>query len=306
MHLLRFDEARIICRAPARFLRLLLACALLALLGACSSWKLAYNNSPTLTYWWLDRYVDFEDAQSVEVRAALASLQQWHRQVELPRLADLLVHAQRQAMQDVTPQQLCTLYADVRQRLDALARQAEPAYVPLAMGLKPRQLDNIAARFEKTNAEWRKEWLETSPEEQLDKRLERARQRAEDFYGDLDASQIDSLREALGRSDFDAQRNFRERLRRQQDLLQVLRAASGGNAARPEDRHQATLALRGYLERSTRSPDPAYRNWAERVVTETCQLVANLHNSATTAQRKKAIQKMHIHERSLRELSSNA
>ena len=303
MHLLRFDEARIIRRTSTLLLRLLLAGGLLLMLGACSSLKLAYNSSPTLAYWWLDRYVDFEETQSVEVRNALAQLQRWHRQEELPRLADLLAGARQQAAQDVTPQQLCNLYTDARLRLEALARQAEPSYVALAMGLKPRQLDNIAARFEKTNTEWREEWLDASPSERLDKRFERARERAEDFYGVLETAQLDALRQDLARSDFDAERSFRERLRRQQDLLQALRTAANGNAALPEGRNQAILALRGYVERSMRSPDPAYRAWAERVVTETCHLVANVHNSSTPAQRKKAIQKMHIHERSLRELS---
>lgn len=287
------------------FLRLLLAGALLVLLSACSSLKLAYNSSPTVAYWWLDRYVDFEDAQSVELRNALAQLQQWHRQMELPRIADLLANARQQAAPDVTPQQLCTFYADVRLRLETLARQAEPAYVDLAMGLKPRQLANIAARFEKTNAEWRKEWLDASPEERLDRRLERSRERAEDFYGPLQAAQIAELRAALARSSFDAERNLRERLRRQQDLLHTLRTVSGTNPVLPDSRNQATLALRGYLERSIQSPDPAYRAWMERVVTESCQMVATLHNSTNAAQRKKAAQKMHIHERSLRELSLN-
>ena len=35
--------------------------ALLVLVTACSSLKLAYNNGDTLLYWWLDNYVDFTD-----------------------------------------------------------------------------------------------------------------------------------------------------------------------------------------------------------------------------------------------------
>jgi hypothetical protein len=305
MYRLRFDQTRIIRRGSAQsLLRLFLAGCLLAMLSACTSVKLAYNNTPTLAYWWLDRYVNFEGAQTTEVRDALAQLQQWHRRAELPRLADMLAAAGKQAAGDVTAEQLCSIYRDVRVRLDAFVQQAEPSYVALAMGLKPHQLDNIAARFEKTNAQWREDWIDISPEERLEKRLERGRDRAEDFYGPLQQEQIELMRTMLARSAFDPQRSYRERLRQQQDLLQALRTASQREATVASGSERGTQALRGALQRSMQSPDPAYRAWSEQVVTETCHLMAILHNSTSAAQRNKAAQKMHIHERSLRELSN--
>ena len=42
---------------------------LAALLGACSAVRLAYNNLPTVSYWWLDGYVDFDGAQSLRPEA---------------------------------------------------------------------------------------------------------------------------------------------------------------------------------------------------------------------------------------------
>jgi hypothetical protein len=32
-------------------------------LGGCSALRLSYNNAPTLLYWWLDGYADFDKSQ---------------------------------------------------------------------------------------------------------------------------------------------------------------------------------------------------------------------------------------------------
>jgi dihydrodipicolinate synthase/N-acetylneuraminate lyase len=45
-----------------------------AALGACSAVKLAYNNLPELSYWWLDAYLDFDGTQTPKVRDELAQL----------------------------------------------------------------------------------------------------------------------------------------------------------------------------------------------------------------------------------------
>ena len=41
-----------------------------ALLGGCSSVRLAYGNGPQLAWWWLDGYVDFSTEQTPRVALA--------------------------------------------------------------------------------------------------------------------------------------------------------------------------------------------------------------------------------------------
>lgn len=55
-------------------------------MGGCSAVRLGYNTSPTLVYWWLDSYFDFDSDQSARVRDDLQSVQEWHRKNELPLL----------------------------------------------------------------------------------------------------------------------------------------------------------------------------------------------------------------------------
>jgi hypothetical protein len=53
---------------------LIIAAVLLPGLAGCSAIKLAYNQAPDLTYWWLDGYFDFNGQQSPKVRDELAKL----------------------------------------------------------------------------------------------------------------------------------------------------------------------------------------------------------------------------------------
>ena len=68
----------------------IIALVVLVCLQGCSTIKLGYNNAPSLAYWWLDDYVDFDATQSKQVRDELERLHQWHRATELPKIDSLL------------------------------------------------------------------------------------------------------------------------------------------------------------------------------------------------------------------------
>jgi len=283
--------------------------AALLLLQACSAIKLAYNNAPEFGYWWLDSYVDFNESQSLKVREELARLLLWHRTDELPKIAELLQKAQRLASADMTPAPVCALFADVRTRINATTTQAETAAVALAMSLTPDQIAHIEKKFAKNNVEWRGDWLQLSPAQRFDKRLKSNQERSEEFYGKLEDRQITTLRAGLEASVFDAQLSYAERTRRQQDLLNVLRQASGngnsnGASAAKPSQVDVLIALRAYLDRSLNSPNPAYRAYSDKLITESCTLFAQVHNSTTPDQRTRAVRRLAAYERDARELNS--
>ena len=65
------------CLRPgaARALRIIGVGLLAIALQACSAVRLGYNKSPEIAYWWLDSYLDFDNAQSRDVRASLEQIQ---------------------------------------------------------------------------------------------------------------------------------------------------------------------------------------------------------------------------------------
>lgn len=284
--------------------RIIAAIVALTLLQACSAVKLTYNNVPDLAYWWIDGYADLNGAQSLKVREELARLQQWHRGAEMPRIAELLQKTQSLATADTTPEQVCGLFAEVRNRIEALVTQVEPATVALVMGVSAEQIAHIEAKFTKTNAEWRDDWISGSQAKRQAKRLKTARERSEQFYGALEERQIAVLRSAIARSDFDPQLSYVERLRRQQDQLQTLRLTSNVGGGSRLSVPQATVALRAYLARSVNSPDPAYRAWSDKSILYNCKTVAQLHNSTTAEQRERAVRRLAAYESDARELAA--
>src|SRR5436853_541258 len=77
---------------------------------------------------------------------------------------------------------------------------------------------------------------------------------------------------------------YAERLRRQNDLLTVVRRLSATRAAPAE----AEAEIRGWLKRAVRSPNESYWRYATRVVEYNCAYAADLHNLMSPEQRGKA------------------
>lgn len=285
-------------RLPALLPRIIGA-LLLVFLGGCSAVKIGYNNAPALVYWWLDSYIDFNDAQAVQVRDSLATLQAWHRQTELPAYADLLRQIQRVASGPVTPQQVCAFSDQIRLRVQRLGEQAAEGMSRVVPTLEPQQWRHLALQFDKHNRTWREEWLDGTPAELSARRLKKAEERAQSFYGRLEEAQRAILRQSVSSPTFDARLAWRERLRRQQDMQQVLR--EHGNSDRSAHVKAEILAL---LQRNLNSPDAAYQTQFDRLVVESCANIAALHNSTSAAQRRHLQDKLQDYEADARALIS--
>ena len=281
----------------ARIIGVLLAAAAL---GACSAIKLAYNNLPTVSYWRLDAYLDFNGAQTPKVRDELEQLLAWHRQNELPRIASLLQEAQALAPGEVTPAQVCAMTDRIRERLLAVTERAEPAGTELALSLSESQLQQLERKYAKVNAEYRKGWLERTPAQVQQKRYDRFLDRAEDFYGRLTDEQRDLLKQQAAQSVFDPQLTDAERRRRQQDALAVLRGFVAGKPSPAE----ARAALHDYIQRIAEPPPGPWRDQQQALLQEGCRNTAALHNSTTASQRAQAVRRLQAYQEDLRELAA--
>ena len=273
----------------------------LALLPGCNAIKLVYNAAPSASYWWLNGYLDFDGAQAAQLREDLDHLQRWHRSTQLPEYARLLERAQvLVGSERVAPAQACTLLEDARREIGNITVHAETGAATLVRSLTPEQLQHLEAKYAKSNEEFRKEWLDASPQEVREKRFDKTLERAERVYGRLDTPQRALIRQQIDASSFDPKMQQAERLRRQQDTVQVLRSLAASKAT-PQ---QAAQALRGLFDRYRESPDPALRAYGQRQIDEGCQGFALAHNAATPAQRDKAVQRLKAYEKDVRDLAA--
>jgi DNA gyrase inhibitor GyrI len=283
------------CAKLARIIGVLLVAAAL---GACSTIKLAYNNLPELSYWWLDAYLDFDGSQTPKVRDELAQLLSWHRQNELPRVLGVLQEAQALAPREVTAAQACRMADQIRERLLAVTERAEPAGTELALSLTDAQLQQLERKYAKNNAEYRKEWLDRSSAEVQEKRYEKFLDRFEDFYGRLTPEQRELVRQQVAQSVFDPRLAGAERRQRQQEALTLLR---GFNAAKPPPA-EARAAIHAYVMRIADPPPGPWRDHQQALLQEGCRNLAALHNATSASQREQAVRRLQAYQDDLRQL----
>jgi hypothetical protein len=265
-------------------------------LTACSTLRLGYSQGPNLTYWWLDSHVDFDNGQSARVREDIDGLFAWHRSSELPAYADLLRRWQRLAPQDLSAGQACSEFETGRRHFNTVLERSVEPLARLALQLSPAQLDHLERHHRKSNQTFEKDFLQGSPEQRLDRRLERAIERSERLYGPLTTAQQTLLREQLQRSPWDPLRTHAERQRRQADQLQTVRQAQANPSG-------AAQAVRELMARIATSPTPGYNTYSQQLVQSGCAQFVALHNSTTPAQRARAVQTLQAYQDDLRALT---
>ena len=274
---------------------------LLALLGACSVLRIGYSQAPDLMYWYLDGYVDFNNAQTPRVREALTQWLAWHRRTQLPDYAALLARAQAEVMADTTAARACEWQREVIRRADTAFDRAAPAVADFLVTVTPQQVAHVERRQAKANDEFRDDYLQPDPRKRAEVTLKRTIERSESLYGTLGDAQRDRMAEDLLRSPFDPEAWLAERRLRQQEALALMRKFGGAPAAR----QAAEVAVRAYVRRIETSAREPYRRYSERLNAFNCAFAASLHNGTSVAQRRNAAEKLAGWEGDARAIASD-
>ena len=295
---------------PRIILRGLWLAVAVVVLAGCSAARLAYNQAPNVTYWWLDGHVDFDNGQSAQARADIDRFFAWHRSTELPLYAQRLAQWQTVAQQDITAEFACREFDAIRASFTRMSERGVEPLTRLALQLSPAQLDHMQRHQTKGDESFAKDFLRGTPAQRLARRLDRAIDRYETLYGTLTEAQRQLLKTGLQQSPWDPQRTQAERQRRQAAMLQTIRdvqathaaafVASGASTPPPE----AVNALRGWSQRLLNSPTPGYAAYSASLVKDGCAQFAALHNSTSPEQRAHAIGVLKGYEADLRALAA--
>jgi hypothetical protein len=298
--MITMSSAMSIVLPPSRRLRLWIIAAALALLVGCSAVRLVYNQGQTFAYWWLDGYFDFDTEQGNRARDALSDWFRWHRATQLPDYAGLLVQAQRQILQDITPAEVCRWSDELRRRIEVAYAHGVPPLADLLRTLRPEQVRQVEKRYRKADDDFRNDYLQATRAEQLEAANKRTVSRAEMLYGRLDDAQRKLISDGIAASPFDAKRWLVERQARQREIVDTLRSLQAARA----DAARAEASLRVFAAHAVLSPRPAYREYQQRLYDYNCALVAKLHNSTTPEQRRHGAERLKGWEEDLRALAA--
>ena len=272
------------------------------ILTGCNAVRLGYNNLPDIASWWLDSYIDFTDTQGPQAKVALQKLQTWHRKEELPAIAELLVQAQTLAPQNITPEQACKIWEAAQVRIESFVQESSRLAAPVVSQLSAKQLKHLEKEWATRNEDWKKQWVQGTPDSRIKKRVDLAAERFNSFYGDLNLEQRQVLKQQFLQSTWSPEASYQRRLKRQQEQLIALQAMSSEITKPAMPLPQVEKALQSLILQSVRPKDAGDLSKQLQLEQQACQNLAQLHNTMSPAQRLKAQRKLKDYETDVREL----
>ncbi|WP_229223821.1 DUF6279 family lipoprotein [Duganella sp. sic0402] len=262
---------------------------LMAMLAACSSLKLAYNNGDTLLYWWLDGYVDLNAEQKGWVKEDIDKLFHWHRKTQLQDYIQILQTAQRQLSASPTQADLQNDYDEIKKRTEALLLKATPELAELARSLQPEQIATLERKFANNNADFRKKNMRGDKEAQQRFRFKKSMEQFELWFGNFTDEQEAQIRKASDARPLNNEIWLDERTRRQNSILALARKVQSEKLGKEATQAQIQTLIKDGFRRLDNSERKAFFDAAEEA---NIQLVLTVINLATPAQKAHAQRRM--------------
>ncbi|MNR82203.1 hypothetical protein D3C72_129580 [compost metagenome] len=257
-------------------------CGMAFLLLACSAARLGYSNGETISYWWLDSYVDFDSSQKQWVKQRIDNVFVWHRKTQLREYVQLMDRMQQRDFAAVTQADLLRDYRDVTTQVMEIAEKATPDFADLALSLSAEQIANIEKKFNKNNDKFRKEYLTGSHEERQEFRYRKALQQAQYWFGGFSREQEASIRSLSDARPLNNELLMAERMHRQQALIDVLKKIQSEKPSK----EAATAMLKKYVNATVdRFGNPQHQAFYEQSNAANARMIAGIMRMSTPKQK---------------------
>jgi hypothetical protein len=166
-----------------------LAAALL-LLG-CSTIQFAYNNVDWLLLDKADHYLDLNDAQRKQAESLVAARMAVHRREELPLYVETLKEVRGMLADNLTRKEVAIISERIPSLYRRTMRDSIPGIVTMLREIDDEQIDHLQRRLDERNREFEENFMATSMEVRLDRRVERSVGIFEFFIGELRPEQLE-------------------------------------------------------------------------------------------------------------------
>ena len=250
------------------------------LLSACSIATFGYKQLDGLTYWWLKRYIPFDETQAELVKDRLNKTLTWHRQHEIPEYITWMESVDRQLGSQTDAAFVQTLFDGTRLRFKRISQHMSSSAAELAVTLTSQQIRRAESKMLETQADFREQFVTVSTDEQRDKRSEMVLDQAEYWLGSLDKQQKIQIRQWSDARQLNNTIRATERELNQQRLVALLekieREKPTVNGARQ--------LIDDYMISIEASKDPQRLAYAMAVEKQSVQMVVNIWNNATEKQ----------------------
>ena len=249
---------------------------------ACSAARLGYSNGETISYWWLNSYVDFDSEQKPWVRNRIDQVFAWHRKTQLKEYVRLIGRMQHRDLATVTPADVMGDYNDAKTRVLMIADRAAPELAELALSLDAEQIANIEKKFSKSNDKFRSEYLHGDVAARQEFRYRKVLKQAEYWFGNFSREQEEKIRIASNARPLNNDLLMLDRVRRQQELISLLKKI---RTEKP-DRDAATAMLKQFVAATVdRFGNRQHQIFFDESTAATAVMVASIMHIATPAQK---------------------
>ncbi|HEY7761172.1 MAG TPA: DUF6279 family lipoprotein [Burkholderiales bacterium] len=278
-----------------RRLILLPPIALVALIAACSTVRLSYDNADWLLARMAGRYVDLSDGQARAFKTGLSHVHAWHRAEELPRYAQTFDQAAGRLARGLSREDVEWAVQAVRGRARVLAERAAGQIAPVLRTLSDQQVDEMEREFEEDNRQFARLHLRGDSSRVTARRADWLCERLEDWVGGLSAEQRARVWALV--ADFPEMPRLRleERKRRQAVFLALVREHRSSPDLDPR--------LAAFLADPTAGRAASNRHAMARWERQFVDMLVELDRSLTPEQRRQAVAKLRAYAADFRTLA---
>ncbi len=175
------------------------AVAALLSLSACSENTLVYNRLDFLLPWYVDDYVELNQAQKVYLDELLAPFLTWHRSQELPTYLNILDVIENSLDQPLTPDSAAAIFTEFEKAGLRLQGEALERLLDLGSGLSDAQVAGFLEVMRERQQEYEKKYLKRTDQEFHEDNYDNLLDYAKDYLGGLSDQQRELLRDASQR-----------------------------------------------------------------------------------------------------------
>jgi hypothetical protein len=269
---------------PLQTIKITAICCLVLLITACSTVRFAYNQGDTLIRWWIDDHIGLTAEQEVLTRELLEQQFWWHRTEQLAEVSKTLEQLRRQLHRPLSTQEVSQFSDDLKKFIYAIAKKSIPDTAKIFVTLQNNQIEKMQKRMQKGNEKFAKEWLPPSAEKQNKVRADKVIDRVEWLFGTINKEQEEKIRQHIKNNPLDMNMVYQERLRRQNDLIKIVRTIHHNKL----NQQQAEELLTVYMKNFEYGTSKEQQDFGKKRATIGVQLSSFITHTMNDEQRKYA------------------
>jgi hypothetical protein len=208
--------------------------------------RFVYNQGDTLIRWWIDDHIGLTAEQEVITRELLEQQFWWHRTEQLADVSKTLEQLRGQLKRPLSTDEVNQFSDDLKKFIYAIAKKTTPDAAKIFVTLQSNQIEAMQKRMQRGNEKFAKEWLPPGLEKQNKIRADKVIDRVEWLFGSINKEQAEKIRQHINNNPLDMSMVYQERLRRQNDLIKIVKSIHQNKLNQQQAEELLTVYLKNF------------------------------------------------------------